>query len=74
MPGIEPRLPGRLATSQTLPEVPALWGGPFGGAVGPRGASCLYEGHPLNEILAQDKIYIIFVGNLLGWSTSVIFK
>jgi hypothetical protein len=46
------------------PDVPRLW--PMRGTAGPLGgASCLFKGHTLNEIWAQNKIYIL-IGTLLG--------
>jgi len=59
----------------SIPEVPKLRGAPSGsgGAVGPLGGAfiCMRDIFILNEIWAQDKIYIL-VGTLLGWNILLI--
>jgi hypothetical protein len=52
---------------QYITGVPKLWKCPPGGTVDPlgEGASCLCGGNILNEIRAQDKLYIM-VGTLLS--------
>jgi hypothetical protein len=52
----------------SMQKVPKLWGATRGYAFSSREwgrASCLYEGHILNETWAQDKIHIL-VGTLHG--------